>query len=81
MKLRRQKELSVDIPKDKNYPKDSVQCDDCGGHGCVTCNEKGWLTPSRHPNGRKCENPNCDNPIEPGCVAIYCGNECASDDA
>jgi len=42
----------VDIPKDKEYPKNAVQCDDCGGWGCKTRGDKGWLTPRFHPKGR-----------------------------
>ena len=70
----------MDIPKDKNYPKDAVQCDDCGGHGCATCDDKGWL-PANHPKGRKCHRPGCGNPIPPDQVAVYCSNQCAHDDA
>lgn len=71
----------MDIPRDKNYPANSVQCDDCGGHGCVTCDEKGWLTPSTHVRGRKCEREGCNKPLPPDHVAVYCSNECAYADA
>lgn len=71
----------MDIPKDKNYPADSVQCDDCGGHGCETCGDKGWLTPATHPNGRKCEYEPCSKPLSPNHVAIYCTDNCAFNDA
>jgi len=70
----------MNIPKDKNYPGDAVQCDDCGGHGCGTCENKGWL-PKDHPSGRRCEREECNNPIPPAQVAIYCSNECAFADA
>lgn len=70
----------MDIPKDKNYAADSVQCDDCGGHGCNTCEGKGWL-PFRHPKGRTCARPGCDTAILPPNVAVYCSNECAYLDA
>lgn len=69
------------IPKDKNYPLDSVQCDNCGGWGCVGCSDKGWLTPRGHPNGRRCEKEGCGNPIPPDQIAVYCSNQCAMDDA
>jgi len=70
----------MDIPKNKNYPDNSVQCDNCGGHGCGICNFNGWLTPQNHPNGRKCENPACNKPLPPNHVAVYCSNQCAYDD-
>lgn len=70
----------MDIPKDKTYPPDAVQCDECGGLGCPTCGDKGWL-PAGHKNGRKCERPGCEKPIPPGQVAVYCSNECAYEDA
>lgn len=71
----------MDIPKDKKFLDDSVQCNHCGGHGCKTCNDKGWLTPKTHPDGRTCEKEGCDNPIPPDQIAIYCTNQCAFDDA
>ena len=70
----------MNIPKDKNYPDDSVQCDDCGGHGCQTCDDKGWLIPRDHPSGRKCMYTACSKPLDPSLVAVYCSNECASAD-
>lgn len=70
----------MDIPKDKNYMVDSVQCDDCGGHGCDTCAGKGWLLLG-HPKGRICAHPGCDNAISPSHVAVYCSNKCACLDA
>lgn len=69
----------MDIPKDKSFPPDAVQCDMCGGHGCQTCQEKGWL-PKGHRDGRTCERPGCDKPISPAQVAVYCSNECAYED-
>ena len=71
----------MDIPRDKSYPANSVQCNSCGGHGCVECDERGWFTPKDHPNGRKCENSECNKPLEPDCVPVYCSNDCALDDA
>lgn len=70
----------MNIPKDKDYPHDAIQCDGCGGHGCRTCNDKGWL-PFNHPLGRRCEREGCGNPIPPAQVAVYCSNGCAIDDA
>lgn len=70
----------MDIPRDKNYPSDAVQCNECGGHGCPVCDNKGWL-PAGHPNGRLCEREGCGFPIPPDQVAIYCSNQCAMDDA
>lgn len=29
------------IPKDRHYPEDSVQCDNCGGTGCANCDDRG----------------------------------------
>ena len=71
----------MDIPRDKNYPVDAVQCDDCGGHGCSTCQNKGWLVPRTHPKGRWCYREACRKPIPPAHVAVYCSNECAMADA
>lgn len=70
-----------DIPKDKNYPTNSVQCNSCGGHGCEDCDDKGWLFPIDHPNGRRCENEKCNLPLFPNQVALYCSNQCAFKDA
>lgn len=69
------------IPKDKNYPEDSVQCNKCGGWGCKVCQDKGWLTPKNHPDGRKCEREACGKAIPPNYLAIYCTNDCARLDA
>ena len=71
----------MDIPKDKTYPVDSVQCDGCGGNGCQACNDRGWLTPKDHSNGRRCMNSSCNKPLHPTHVAVYCSNECALKDA
>jgi len=88
---------STGIPKDKRFPADAGQCDDCGGYGCATCNGKGWLVPipgdpvvarvagaSGVPMGdhiRRCEKEGCGNIIKPDCLAVYCSNECAMEDA
>jgi len=66
----------VDIPKDKDYPADAVQCDGCGGNGCEHCADKGWV-PSHSPWGRYCRHPDCPAPIPPSQVAVYCSNQCA----
>jgi hypothetical protein len=66
----------MDIPRNKNYPSDAVQCDDCGGHGCETCHGYGWL-PKGDPHGRTCERRDCIEPIPPAHVAVYCSDECA----
>lgn len=71
----------MDIPKDKNYPADSVQCDKCGGNGCAICDDKGWLTPKTHPKGRHCLNEVCDKPLRPAYSAVYCSDQCAYYDA
>jgi len=71
----------MDIPKDKTYPQDSVQCDRCGGWGCTTCNDKGWLTPQDHSKGRRCRYEKCNKPLHPTHVAVYCSNDCAHSDA
>ena len=71
----------MDIPKNKDFPEDSVQCDGCGGIGCQLCDNKGWLTPKDNPNGRRCNNPSCNKPLPPGHIAVYCSNQCATDDA
>jgi hypothetical protein len=76
------------IPRDQDFPEDSVQCDACGGLGtgygdvpCVVCEGRGWLTPKTHPQGRRCERPGCGNPLPPKHIAVYCSNECAWLDA
>jgi len=74
-------ERKMDIPKDKDYPNDSVQCNNCGGTGCSVCDERGWLTPQDNPYGRRCMYETCNNPIPPAHVAVYCSNECALNDA
>ena len=73
--------MGMDIPKDKNYPVDSVQCDGCGRNGCQLCDDKGWLSPKDHPNGRRCANPACNKPLHPTHAAVYCSDQCALDDA
>ena len=70
----------MDIPIDKNYPGDDVQCNNCGGHGCSICDDKGWL-PNGDMAGRICEDPSCDNNSPPDHVAVYCSNDCALNDA
>jgi hypothetical protein len=69
------------IPKDKSYPPDSVQCGRCGGFGCGMCNDKGWLTPKSHEGGRRCERAGCKTVLPPAHVAVYCSDECAAADA
>jgi len=71
----------MDIPRDKKFPTDSVQCNGCGGFGCQICDNKGWLAPGTHSNGRHCERRGCNKPIPPSQVAIYCSDACAFDDA
>lgn len=71
----------MNIPRRGNYPNNSVQCNDCGGLGCLACGFRGWLTPQDHLGGRRCERVGCDNPILPAQVVIYCTDECARLDA
>jgi len=73
--------LNESIPKDKNYPSDSVQCNYCGGFGCAICGHKGWLEPADHPHGRRCCNSRCNQPLAPNHFAVYCSDQCAADDA
>ena len=70
----------MDIPKDKTYQPGSVQCNDCGGLGCKTCDDRGWLL-AGHLKGRRCELSSCRMPLRPNHVAVYCSNECANADA
>jgi hypothetical protein len=70
----------MNIPADKRHPPDAGQCDDCGGHGCLTCNKRGWLK-SGHPRTRLCWREACRKPIPPAHVAVYCTDKCASEDA
>jgi len=69
------------IPKDKTYPADSVQCDQCGGNGCPECADRGWFTPATHPKGRRCEYGACGKPLPPSHIDVYCSAQCASNDA
>lgn len=73
--------IKTKIPKDKNYPENSVQCNGCGGFGCQICDDKGWLTPKDHPNGRRCSYIRCNKPLHPTQFAVYCLNKCALADA
>ncbi len=72
----------LNIPKDKNYPFDAVQCNHCGSRGedCSTCENKGWL-PNGHMYARHCEREACLRSIQPNNQAIYCSDECAFMDA
>lgn len=72
--------MMMDVPKDKNYPFDAVQCDGCRGYGCRACSQRGWW-PARHSMGRLCEREGCDNPIPPAGPAVYCSVACAMADA
>lgn len=74
--------MAIVIPRDKSYPPDAVQCDDCGGAGvaCVTCEKRGWL-PAGHPKGRLCAYKGCGKPLRPSHFSIYCSNLCAEKDA
>jgi len=69
-----------DIPKVKPWPAGAVQCSRCGGTGCELCRQRGWFEQG-DPRGRKCERQDCNNPIPPDQVAVYCSNECALEDA
>lgn len=70
----------MDIPKDKEYPTGAGQCHGCGGHGCMTCDGKGWLLKG-NPNIRKCERDECGNALPPDWVPVYCSGQCAMMDA
>ena len=71
----------MDIPRDKTYPEESVQCHGCGGNGCQKCDNRGWLTPQDHPDGRRCAYLKCNRPLPPTLVAVYHSDECAKLDA
>ena len=73
--------MNLDIPKDKNFPADCVQCNECGGNGCQICDDRGWFVPENHPQGRRCRYLECNKPLHPTHIAVYCSNECANDDA
>ena len=73
--------LSCHIPKDLDFPEESVQCDDCGGTGCKFCEDRGWHADKHHPNGRRCANADCNKPLSPNHIAVYCSNNCALDDS
>lgn len=70
----------LEIPRDKTWPTDAGQCDDCGGHGCVTCAQKGWL-PAGQPKIRKCLRSACGKALAPSWFPVYCSNQCAMMDA
>lgn len=69
-----------DIPKDKNYPAGAGQCDDCGGRGCATCEQKGWL-PAGHSSIRRCLRSMCGRALSPSWFPVYCSDQCALEDA
>lgn len=69
----------MDIPKNKDYPLSAVQCDDCGGLGCKTCDDRGWLM-AGDPKARRCEYSACRKPLPPNHVAVYCSDTCAHKD-
>lgn len=85
----------MDIPAVKGWPSGAAQCHECGGHGCYHCGKRGWYPPKTQEERvgeallevkppdprRKCENGDCSKFIEPDCVAVYCSNDCAADDA
>jgi hypothetical protein len=75
-----EKDTVMDIPRDKNHPSSAVQCGDCGGHGCNTCSNRGWLS-AGHPKRRVCLRDDCGMPLRPDHVAVYCSNRCAMMDA
>ena len=81
-KVSEQQRLSYgwDIPRDKSYSDDAIQCDDCGGFGCPSCYNSGWVAPNS-PHARRCHLDGCEHPIPPFQVAVYCSNECALLDA
>lgn len=73
------------------------QCDLCGGLGesepdtgtqfaggdggrCVECKGLGALPPG-HDRIRKCDNIDCQAPLLPDHIAVYCSNKCAWRDA
>lgn len=78
--IRAERERERALPKNTRFPPDAVQCDECGGYGCDTCGQNGWL-PSGHAKGRKCEREECQKPIPPAHLAVYCSDECARKDA
>lgn len=69
-----------ELPRDKNYPWNAVQCDGCGGHGCRTCEQRGWL-PHGHPRARRCARQGCGKRLPPDRWAVYCSPRCAMLDA
>ena len=72
----------MDIPRDKSYltETDAVQCNGCGGHGCLYCDGRGWVR-SGNLHERRCYRDGCSTPIPPAHVAVYCTDQCAEDDA
>lgn len=69
-----------DIPKDKAFPPDAAQCDQCGGHGCDHCQDRGWVSRT-DPKARKCLREACPTLLDPRSIAVYCSAQCAWDDA
>ena len=64
------------VPRNKEYPvNDAVLCNNCGGAGCPHCEQRGWFTPSTHPDGMRCFN--CGAPVPPGAPSIAdCSSWC-----
>lgn len=71
----------MNIPKDRSFSLDSVQCGGCRGFGCHKCDYKGWLTPKNHLNGKRCAYPACGDPLHPTCSRIYCNGKCQNNHA
>lgn len=85
----------MSLPAVGGWPAGSAQCNVCGGHGCLRCDQLGWYPPKTLEEKaaeallpeapvdlrRKCENSECRNFIPPDHVAVYCSNDCARMDA
>ena len=70
----------MDIPEVRPFPRDAVQCNLCGGHGCGTCKKKGWFRKG-HEHGRLCLRSGCAKPIRPDRMSIFCSDYCAREHA
>lgn len=58
-----------------------ANCAGCdAGNRCEVCKGLGALPPG-HDRIRKCDNIDCQAPLLPDHVAVYCSNECAWRDA
>lgn len=71
--------LGLNIPRDKTYPPDAVQCRACYGWGCRSCQDRGWF-PHNDPRGLICTRRGCFKPVPAGQLLNICSDACRDAD-